>query len=168
MEHYNRWLSSRFPWHFQRFHGQFAVRREWHCPADGFSEKQVGNNGKISPAFAAPDISDITTPDFVGFRYSKLAIKSVWDGNLFMTPRLYPCFSSGQLTKSVSFISQRPILRPLSVAIAARLLFEQCLSALAVSNFPATTNQIYVSPISRWYCITRSRTSEISRDRLNA
>ena len=45
---------------------------------------------------------------------------------MFLAPRLYLCFGCWQLSKPASFISRRtsqcPILRPVSVVIAAMLL----------------------------------------------
>lgn len=56
-------LTTGFPCHFQRFHGEPAVRRERHGSAHWFSCEQVANNGEVRPALTRPDTGYITAPD---------------------------------------------------------------------------------------------------------
>ncbi len=48
VEHHPAGLTTGFPCHFQRFHGE--VRRELHGPARWFYCEQVENNGEVRPA----------------------------------------------------------------------------------------------------------------------
>lgn len=65
VEHHSDGLTTSFPCHFQRFHGEPAVRRERHGPAQWFSCEQVENNGEVRPALIRPDIGHITTPHLI-------------------------------------------------------------------------------------------------------
>jgi len=90
VEHHPDWLAARFPCHFQRFHGEFAVRRERHCPAHWFSCEQIENNSEVRPAFPRPDIGHITAPHLVWLCYSELPFKVIRDSNMFMTTTFVP------------------------------------------------------------------------------
>ncbi len=65
VEHHSDGLTTSFPCHFQRFHGEPAVRRERHGPAHWFSCEQVENNGEVRPALIRPDIGHITAPHLI-------------------------------------------------------------------------------------------------------
>ena len=56
VEHHPAGLTTGFPRHFQRFHGEPAVRRERHGPAHWFSCEQVENNGEVRPALTRPEV----------------------------------------------------------------------------------------------------------------
>ena len=84
VEHHPGWLAARFPCHFQRFHGESAVRRERHSPAHWLSRKQIENNGEIRPAFACPDIRHVATPHLIRLCHCKLPFKVIRDSNVFM------------------------------------------------------------------------------------
>ncbi len=55
VEHHLAGLTTGFPCHLQRFHGEPAVRRERHGPAHWFSCEQVENNGEVRPALTRPE-----------------------------------------------------------------------------------------------------------------
>src|SRR5699024_5725171 len=57
VEHHPAGFTTGFPCHFQRFHGEPAVRRERHGPAHWFSCEQVENNGEVRPALTRPEYS---------------------------------------------------------------------------------------------------------------
>ena len=90
VEHHPDGLTTGFPCHFQRFHGEPAVRRERHGPAHWFSCEQVENNGEVRPALTRPDIGHITAPHLIWFRYGELSLKMIRDSNVLMTATLIP------------------------------------------------------------------------------
>ena len=90
VEHHPAGLTTGFPCHFQRFHGEPAVRRERHGPAHWFSCEQVENNGEVRPALTRPDIGHITAPHLIWFRYGELSLKMIRDSNVLMTATLIP------------------------------------------------------------------------------
>lgn len=90
VEHHPDGFTASFPCHFQRFHGESAVRRERHCPAHWLSCEQVENDGEVRPAFTCPDTGHITALHLVGLRYGELSLKMIWDSNVLMTASLIP------------------------------------------------------------------------------
>lgn len=90
VEHHSAWLATRFPCHFQCFHGESAVRRERHCPAHWLPREQVENNGQVRPALTCPYIGHITAPHLVWLCYGELALKVIRDSNVLMTATLIP------------------------------------------------------------------------------
>lgn len=56
VEHHPAGLTTAFPCHFQRFHGEPAVRRERHGPAHWFSCEQVENSGEVRPALTRSEV----------------------------------------------------------------------------------------------------------------
>ncbi len=75
VEHHPAGLTTGFPCHFQRFHGEPAVRRERHGPAHWFSCEQVENNGEVRPALTRPDIGHITAPHLIWLGHGELPFK---------------------------------------------------------------------------------------------
>ena len=75
VEHHPAGLTTGFPCHFQRFHGEPAVRRERHGPAYWFSCEQVENNGEVRPALTRPDIGHITAPHLIWLGHGELPFK---------------------------------------------------------------------------------------------
>ena len=90
VEHHPTKLTTDFPCHFQRFHGEPAVRRERHGPTHGFSCEQVENNGEVRPALTRPDIGHITAPHLIWLGHGELPFKIVRDSNMFMTAMPVP------------------------------------------------------------------------------
>ncbi len=90
VEHHPAGLTTGFPCHFQRFHGEPAVRRERHGPAHWFSCEQVENNGEVRPALTRPDIGHITAPHLIWLGHGELPFKVVRDSNMFMTTTFIP------------------------------------------------------------------------------
>ena len=90
VEHHSCGLTASFPCHFQRFHGESAVRRERHCPAHWLSCEQVENNGEVRPAPTCPDIGHITAPHRVWLCYYELPLKMIRDSNVLMPATFIP------------------------------------------------------------------------------
>ena len=85
VEHHPAGLTTGFPCHFQRFHGEPAVRRERHGPAHWFSCEQVENNGEVRPALTRPDIGHITAPHLIWPGHGELPFKVIRDSDMFTT-----------------------------------------------------------------------------------
>ena len=113
VEHHPAGLTTGFPCHFQRFHGEPAVRRERHGPAHWFSCKQVENNGEVRPALTRPDIGHITAPHLIWLGHGELPFKVVRDSNMFMTTSFIAVSRLLTADQPSSFMSlpasQRPI-----------------------------------------------------------
>lgn len=116
-EHYPAGLTTGFPCHFQRFHGEPAVRRERHGPAHWFSCEQVENNGEVRPALTRPDIGHITAPHLIWLGHGELPFKVVRDSNMFMTTTFIPV--SRLLTADQPQLFHEPASKPASHLVAS-------------------------------------------------
>jgi len=116
VEHHPAGLTTGFPCHFQRFHGEPAVRRERHGPAHWFSCEQVGNNGEVRPALTRPDTGHITAPHLIWLGHGELPFRVVRDSNMFVATMFIPV--SWLLTADLSqlFHNSRSICQEEAVA----------------------------------------------------
>ena len=116
VEHHPAGLTTGFPCHFQRFHGEPAVRRERHGPVHWFSCEQVGNNGEVRPALTRPDTGHITAPHLIWLGHGELPFRVVRDSNMFMATTFIPV--SWLLTADLSqlFHNSRSICQEEAVA----------------------------------------------------
>lgn len=117
VEHHPAGLTTGFPCHFQRFHGEPAVRRERHDPAHWFSCEQVENNDEVRPALTRPDIGHITALHLIWLGHGELPFKVVRDSNMFMTTTFIPV--SRLLTADQPQLFHEPANKPASHLVAS-------------------------------------------------
>lgn len=117
VEHHPAGLTTGFPCHFPRFHGEPAVRRERHGPAHWFSCEQVENNDEVRPALTRPDIGHITALHLIWLGHGELPFKVVRDSNMFMTTTFIPV--SRLLTADQPQLFHEPASKPASHLVAS-------------------------------------------------